>query len=454
MGQAEFSGLGQGNALARVRGYACGMSHTATPPSPASEAQDRLTGLPGAAEASVWLDKAGDSGFVHALLLGLHRFRSVNLAYGQAGGDLALAEIARRIRDCVSEELGADALVARVGGGEFLVASAATMSRERWQWLAEALARTISRALPMRGDVLHLAPRTALLRGQPGEGGAALLDRLDQALSSLQQQRGRRVLWADGSHRARGRSAARLEADLIGAMARDEIGLVFQPQYAVATGALAGAEALARWDHPQLGRIGAETLFAIAERGDHVAQLSRHIAQRALAIAAAWQPPLALSLNVTAEDLADERFAQDFRAILIDTGFAPELLTLEVTEHVLVADFARSAEALGELAAIGVRIALDDFGTGYANFQTLKALPVDTLKLDASLARDIDNDQRDRAILRAIVAMARALGQKVVVEGIERDSQLAVLVQEGCDTFQGFLRAGPLPAGTIAAMLR
>jgi diguanylate cyclase len=129
------------------------------------------------------------------------------------------------------------------------------------------------------------------------------------------------------------------------------------------------------------------------------------------------------------------------------------LLTLEVTEHTLVADFERSAQVLGQLAELGVRIALDDFGTGYANFQTLKALPIDTLKLDGSLARDIDQDPRDRAILRAIIAMARALGQKVVVEGIERETQLAVLADEGCDTFQGFLRAGPMPAAAIAELL-
>lgn len=416
--------------------------------------RDRLTGLPGAADTAAWLDQANERGFVHAMLIGLHRFRSVNLAYGQAGGDLALAEISRRICDFVTEELGSDAFVARVAGGDFLVASKTPTSRERWQWLAEALARTVGRAMPMHGDVLNLAPRTALLRGQAGERGASMIDRLDQALATLQQQSGRRVLWADGSHRARGRSAARLEADLIGAMARDEIGLVFQPQFAVADGALAGVEALARWDHPQLGRIGAETLFAIAERGDHVAQLSRHIGRRALAIAAGWKPALPLSLNVTAEDLGDETFAADFRAILQDTGFAPAMLTLEVTEHALIADFARSAQALGELAELGVRIALDDFGTGYANFRTLKLLPVDTLKLDGSLARDIDHDPRDRAILKAIVAMARALGQKVVVEGIERESQLAVLAEEGCDTFQGFLRAGPMPADEIAALVR
>lgn len=386
------------------------------------------------------------------MLVGLHRLSSVNLAYGHAGGDIALAEIGRRIADFAVEELDPGSMVARVGGGEFLIASDGTISRERWQWLAEALTRRISRGLPVRGEVLHLVPRTALLRGVPGEAGAAMIDRLDQALGAVQQQAGRRILWADGSHRARGRSAARLEADLIGAMARDEIGIVFQPQYRVADGALVGVEALARWDHAQLGRIGAETLFAIAERGDHVAQLSRHIAGKALAAAADWDA-LALSLNVTAEDLASDAFAADFRELLTGTGFVPTRLTLEVTEHALVADFAQSAAALAELASTGVRIALDDFGTGYANFRTLKSLPLDTIKLDASMVRDVDSDPRDRAILTAIVAMARALGLKIVCEGVERESQLAVLQQEGCDTFQGFLRSGPISAAEVSALL-
>lgn len=386
------------------------------------------------------------------MLVGLHRLSSVNLAYGHAGGDIALAEIGRRIADFAVEELDPGSMVARVGGGEFLIASDGTISRERWQWLAEALTRRISRGLPVRGEVLHLVPRTALLRGVPGEAGAAMIDRLDQALGAVQQQAGRRILWADGSHRARGRSAARLEADLIGAMARDEIGIVFQPQYRVADGALVGVEALARWDHAQLGRIGAETLFAIAERGDHVAQLSRHIASKALAAAADWDA-LALSLNVTAEDLASDAFAADFRELLTGTGFVPTRLTLEVTEHALVADFAQSAAALAELASAGVRIALDDFGTGYANFRTLKSLPLDTIKLDASMVRDVDSDPRDRAILTAIVAMARALGLKIVCEGVERESQLAVLQQEGCDTFQGFLRSGPISATEVSALL-
>ncbi len=416
--------------------------------------RDVLTGLPGLDTAALWLDGSSETGFVQAMMVSLQRLPAVNLAYGMAGGDRALVEIARRLRDFVADELGPQALVARASGGAFLVASHAALSRERWQWLAEALGRAIARPLMIDGEKLSLAPRTALLRGQPGESGAALLDRLDQVSGDLQRRSGRRVLWADGSHPARGRSAASLEGDLLGALHRDEITVLFQPQFNVATGALAGAEALARWEHPSFGRICAETLFAVADRGDHVAQLSRHIGKRALGMAAAWPNslPLKLSLNVTAEDFAVGDFAAALRAEIAASGFAPERLTIEITEQTLIADFEACAAALRELEGVGVKVALDDFGTGFSNFRALKVLPLDALKLDRSLVCDIEHDPRDRAILSAMVAMARALGLKVIAEGVESEGQLAILRAEGCDLFQGFLRAGPLAAEDFAAL--
>ena len=416
--------------------------------------RDVLTGLPGLDSAAKWLDGAGDTGFVQAMMVSLQRLPAVNLAYGMAGGDRVLVEVARRLRDFVADELGPQAVAARAGGGAFLVASRAALSRERWQWLAEALGRAIARPLVVDGERLSLAPRMALLRGRPGEGGAALLDRLDQVSGDLQRRSGRRVLWADGSHPARGRSAASLEGDLLGALHRDEIMVLFQPQFSVASGALAGAEALARWEHPGFGRISAETLFAVADRGDHVAQLSRHIGMRALAMAAAWpgKAPLRLSLNVTAEDFAVGDFAASLKAALEVSGFPAERLTIEITEQTLITDFEACAAALRELAALGVSVALDDFGTGFSNFRALKALPLNALKLDQSLVCDIEHDPRDRAILAAMTAMARALGLKVIADGVETAGQLAILQAEGCDLFQGFLRAGPIAAADFAAL--
>ncbi len=435
-------------------------------PVPVSPGQgtDGLTGLVDARAALAWLDRAEgrrEAGPVHAMLLGLNRLQAVNLAFGRGGGDRILAEVARRIVQVLGEELGPRGLVARVSGGEFLIASDAPLSRERWQGVAQVLGRAIARPLRLDslspeggavGEAVRLLPRIALLRGQPGDSGSSLLDRLDQALVQLQRGAARRLLWADGSHRARARSAALLEADLIGALHRDEIAILYQPQFRVRDGALAGAEALARWEHPTIGRIGAATLFTVAERADQMAPLSQHIAGAAMTGAQGWPEAWRLSLNVTPEDFALPDFAGSLLGRARDAGFAPERLTIEITEQTLIADFAACAQALRQLAGQGVRVALDDFGTGFSNFRTLKALPLDTLKIDRSLVRDVAHDRRDRAILAAMVAMARALSLSVVAEGVETEAQLAVLADEGVDLFQGFLRAGPLAGADMAAL--
>ncbi|WP_333836474.1 GGDEF domain-containing phosphodiesterase [Novosphingobium sp.] len=408
-----------------------------------------------ASAARAWLDRACREGRgVQAMLIGLNRLQAVNLAFGKGGGDHALAEVARRIGHVVAEtpnsgEPDSKPLVARVAGGAFLVASSAPVSRERWEWLGQALARAIARPVMVGAGSVRLLPRIALLRGQPGEPGAALLDRLDQALAQLQRGATRRLLWADGRHPARRRSAARLEADLIAALGGNEIAVLYQPQFRVADGTLAGAEALARWEHPAIGRIGAETLLAVAERADQMAPLGSAIRRTALAGAAAWPAPLRLSLNVTAEDFALPDFAQGLLVATNEAGFALDRLTIEITEQSLIADFDACARALRRLADHGVAVALDDFGTGFSNFRTLKALPLDTLKLDRSLVRDVAQDPRDRAILAAMTAMARALSLTVVAEGVEDDAQLAVLAEEGVDLFQGFLRSGPVEGSKV-----
>lgn len=401
---------------------------------------DYLTGLDGAHAARAWLDSAGA---LRAMLIALPRLQTINIAYGKAAGDAVLVEMAQRIVGHVREALGPEAMVARLAGGQFLVAVAGSGPRERWQAEAEIVARLLARAMTVEGDVLHIAPRIALIAAAPGEG-SAVFDHLASAIATLERQPGRRVGWADADHTVPGASSALLEADLLGAMHRDEIAVLFQPQYDVASGAITGAEALARWEHPRFGLIAAETLFAVADRGDLVAQLSRHIARAALALAARWPAALGLSLNITAEDFAAGDVTRRFDSLLAETGFDPAALTLEITEQALIGDFDASAAALARLAERGVRVALDDFGTGFSNFRTLKALPLNTLKLDRSLVRDIARDPRDRAIVAAMIAMARALGLTVIAEGVETEEQRAVLAELGCDRFQGFLRSGPL----------
>lgn len=415
---------------------------------------DALTGLPGrdAARARLgeWLDRGEP---VHGLLIGLRRFDAVNLAYGSAAGDTALVEVAARIRHFAHGELDGAWIAARGGGGQFLVLTTEACSRERWQMVAAQVLDALARPLAAAGNTLRLSPRGALLRSLGGEDADSLLDRLGQALATVMAAPGKRLLWADGEATRAGRSAAQLETDLLQALDKSEIEVVYQPQWSCADDSLTGAEALARWNHPKLGRIGAGALFAIAERADHVAQLSRHIAQEALAGAKAWPEPLRLSLNVTPNDLASGDFAADFAALLRASGFPADRLTLEVTEQVLLADVSQAALALEALAAKGIRIALDDFGAGFCNFRYLKLLPLHYLKLDRSMIEGA-GDSRDLAVLRAIIAMSGALDLAVIAEGVESEAQRALAANEGCAFYQGFLRAQPMGSDEFLALAR
>ncbi|HKX77936.1 MAG TPA: GGDEF domain-containing phosphodiesterase [Novosphingobium sp.] len=428
----------------------------------------RLIGLPGMetarARIAEWIAEAASpahTGDLHMMLLGLRRFDTVNLAYGAVSGDGALAEVAARLQHCAASELEDPSIVAHAGGGKFMLAASEPCSRERWQLIAEQLADVVSRPIVVPAGVVRLSPRIALLRRQPREAVDAMLDRLSRALDRAQELRGQRLAWAEeggkGGVAPPGRSAAQLEADLLGAIDRDEIGILFQPQFALSGGGveddrLMGAEALARWDHPEVGRIGARALFSIAERTDHLAPLSRHIAGRALTLAQGWPDHVRLSLNVTPTDLAFGSYVQQLLDLVRESGFPPRRLTLEVTEQALLHDVEQAAEMMAEFSAAGIRIALDDFGAGFCNFRYLKILPLHYLKLDRSMVDGIATDRRDLAVLRAIVAMAGALDLQVIVEGVESEAQRALIAAEGCTFYQGFLRAQPMSAERFLAV--
>jgi len=250
----------------------------------------------------------------------------------------------------------------------------------------------------------------------------------------------------------RNRSPDTMIAPLAEALVREEIELLFQP-YFNADDTLAGAEALARWEHPEYGILAGDSLVTIAQSGGMSSQLARYLSRAALQIAQDWPATLNLSLNVTAMDLLAGNFTEDILVLLAESGFAPGRLTLEITEQALVADLERSARKLRPLADIGVRIALDDFGAGYCNFRYLKVLPLHALKLDRSMIDGIATDPRDLAILRGIVAMAHALDLAVVAEGVETSRQRAVALQEGCSTWQGYLGAKPVSSAVFGRML-
>ena len=281
-----------------------------------------------------------------------------------------------------------------------------------------------------------------------------MLSRADAALNqAAATQMAVKIAEPDLAHGV-SHNARQMEKDLHHAIGRGEIDVCFQPQFEVATGRIVGAEALARWNHDRLGPLGAGVLFSVATRSQYLLPLSHYIQERALNAAAEWTGALShlrLSLNITPQDLAGPGFLHSFLGKLDASGLAPARLTLEITESGLMHDVAANAAVLDQLRSRDMRVAVDDFGTGYSSLAWLKSLPLDYLKLDQGLTADIMSDDRGRIIVQAIIAMGQALRLKIVAEGVETEAQLALLAAEGCDYFQGFLRAPALDAATFKA---
>ena len=236
------------------------------------------------------------------------------------------------------------------------------------------------------------------------------------------------------------------------AIARDRIILHFQPQIDPVTGHVAGVEALARWS----GVAGPEELFARAERARLSERLSRTIQRKALRVAGRWTGALSqlnLSINLLPMDLERPGFERWLLDEIAAAGLNPERITVEIVESSLVADPPAVAARLSCLRAAGVRIAIDDFGTGYSSLAYLTSLPIDTIKIDRALIADIVGGSRDRIVVKAMISLARELGHKVIVEGVESTAQLDLLGQWGCDLYQGFLGARALDEDQLARFI-
>lgn len=391
------------------------------------------------------------AGRVSALLVAATRFESINAAFGRDVGDELLSAVAQRITG-VARRIDPAATVARMSGAEFAV----LVAEGHGSKLAEEICARIDRPFMVGGQFVSIGCRIGIVENAAGEDAADVLRRASAALAEARSSDGSPIYTIGATDQGGALRDATLEADLRSALDRDEIEILFQPQLDIMSGNVVGVEALARWQHPVHGDLGAATLFSVAERSDYLLTLSRHIQARALAIAAAWPDrlqELRLAVNLTALDIAADGAASDLRELVLVSGFSPQHLTLEITEHGLIESLAHAADVFAELRAGGMRIAIDDFGTGYSSLAWLKALPLDYLKIDKSLAGDISGSTRDRIVVRGVIDMARSLGLAVVAEGVETEEQLALLAAEGCNYWQGFLFAEPLTSDALIARL-
>jgi diguanylate cyclase len=416
---------------------------------------DSLTGLVNrgafTSELCERLETAGrDAGSVALFVIDLDRFKHLNDTLGHHAGDLFLAEVGERLR-C---DAGPGELVARLGGDEFALISATTDPARR----AERLVRLLAQPHMIYGRTVSPGASVGVAVYPDDAADAGDLQRFaDMALYRVKLQGGRRWSAFDAELRDENTRRRTLEAELRRAIPAGEIEPWFQPVVDARDGRIVGVEVLARWRHPQQGLLLPGAFVPIAEELGLIGRIDEAVFEAGCARAAPWVEAgliEAVSFNVSPRDLLDPAFSRKLIGRLGKTDLPPTALTVEITETFLLQDLALSRRHIERLNAKGVRIALDDFGTGYSNLRALMHLPIQTVKLDRSLICDVAKDPRVAKLVASMLHAARALGVRIVAEGVEEEAQAIFLRAAGCDRMQGYWFARPMPADQMEARLK
>ncbi|WP_299036958.1 bifunctional diguanylate cyclase/phosphodiesterase [uncultured Pseudokineococcus sp.] len=391
------------------------------------------------------------------LLVDLDRFKEVNDRYGHAVGDALLQEVATRFRGV----LPGDAYLARPGGDEFAVVLGPRSAASAHE-VATAVARALARPVIVGERRLQVGGSIGVAGGSRGEDvpGEELLRRADVAMYTAKAAGGG-ISRYDPDLDAAARESARLLEELRALLSEGEAAgagrLVVHHQVQLdAAGAVAGTEALVRWEHPRRGLVPPDAFLPLAEQHGLMTGVTTLVLRRALEDAARWRVPgarLRTSVNLSTGCLSDP-FLPDFvDEVLAATGTPASSLVLEITETTLMADPELAVEAARRLVARGVQVSVDDYGTGYSSLAYLQDLPVAELKLDRAFAARVVDDERTAAIVGGTVDLAHRLGLRVVAEGVEDEATLARLRALGCDETQGYLHGRPVPAEEVPVAL-
>ncbi|MBB5015291.1 putative bifunctional diguanylate cyclase/phosphodiesterase [Rehaibacterium terrae] len=415
---------------------------------------DSLTGLPNRLAFRELLDQRlltlqASGGELALLFLDVDDFKRVNDTLGHDAGDEVLAQFATRIRQCVERIGGDGAEVARFGGDEFVALILGQDMRATASRLADAIILELQQPIEVLGREVFLGASVGITLFPHDAAGAGLLLKNGDIAMYQAKVAGKNCyrFYSKAMNQAVERRV-QMEQDLRGAWERGELSLHYQPVFRLADGALVGAEALLRWQHPLHGVIPPAVFIDVAEQSGLIEALGRHVLARACEDAQRWQVEQGeapfVSVNISARQLRGGDLPEVVAATLKDSGLAPERLHIELTETAVLGDEVQASALLSRLRALGVKIWLDDFGTGFSGLSHLRRVPVDGVKIDRSFVADVLRDPDDLALTSAIIAMAHSLGITVVAEGVENEGQYAVLRERNCDLAQGFWLGRPM----------
>jgi diguanylate cyclase (GGDEF)-like protein/PAS domain S-box-containing protein len=413
---------------------------------------DALTGLPNRA---AFMQRLGEhladcekTGAAFSVLsVDLDRFKTVNDLYGHPVGDLLLREVAHRL-----EATAEGSLVARLGGDEFMLLCPDIRQPAASETLGARLKATMAEEFVLDGHRLRSGMSIGIaVYPTDGRDHQTLLANADAALYRSKAEGRDTVRFFEPEMDRRLRDRRSLQNDLATALRRDELSLHFQPQARI-DGEIFGFEALLRWNHPTRGSVPPAVFIPLAEESNLIVEISEWVLREACRVAAAWERPLEVSVNLSPVQFRHGDLPLLVQTILLETGLSPGRLELEITESVLIGDFSRVVGLLRRLKAMGIKIAMDDFGTGYSSLSYLQSFPFDKIKIDRSFIASIGRNEQSTAIIRAVIGLCRGLDLPVIAEGVENEEQRAFLEREDCGEIQGFLIGRPLPIGNYAAM--
>ncbi len=391
---------------------------------------------------------------VGLLFLDLDHFKHINDSLGHAIGDQLLQSVANRLVECVRTT----DTVCRQGGDEFVILLAEIGQPQDAAQVAETLRAALVMPHPIGGHELHVTLSIGIsIFPDDGTDVATLMQNADTAMYHAKASGRNNYQFFRAEMNTRAVRRQFVESSLRRALKHGEFMLHYQPKIDLATGAMTGAEALLRWQDPDLGLVMPAQFVPIAEDNGLIVPVGRWVLREACRQVQAWLdsglPAVPVAVNISAAEFRHEGFLEGVAQILKETGLAPHYLQLELTESILMHDVESSASVLEALKAMGVQLAIDDFGTGYSSLSYLKRFPIDTLKIDQSFVRDIATDVDDATIVAAVIGMGRNLKQRVIAEGVETQEQLEFLQARHCDEGQGFHFSHPVSAEDFARLL-